>query len=297
VEAGVPAVLGGVDVFGTGISVLGQNGVPYVGGIPISDESATSPTSFQWSGGTWGAAVAFADHIASSGAKRAAMVHPDFGPINEAAGMGRKVLDGAGVATTDVPYPITGTDLTPALQAAVAPDPDALIVLGADTMCRSAIDAARDLGITATMYYLGACASPTVTSQFPPEVLEGAYFNVEGPISADDPDTVLYGAVMERYARDVDAVGAATVAFRSTINLYRALRSIDARPITADAVRAALGSQVSTPSFMGHPSTCDHRQIEGLPAMCSPQQILVEMHDGTLRQRGTWVDVGAVLSR
>jgi hypothetical protein len=45
---------------------------------------------------------------------------------------------------------------------------------------------------------------------------------------------------------------------------------------------------------MGHPSTCERQQLAGLPALCSPQQILAEMQDGELEQIGDWVDVGAI---
>lgn len=39
-EAGVPAVLGGIDVFGNAVDTLEANGIPYVGGIPVSAERA-----------------------------------------------------------------------------------------------------------------------------------------------------------------------------------------------------------------------------------------------------------------
>ena len=34
-----------------------NNGIPYVGGIPVSFDAARSPVSFQFSGGTWGAVL------------------------------------------------------------------------------------------------------------------------------------------------------------------------------------------------------------------------------------------------
>ncbi len=45
---------------------------------------------------------------------------------------------------------------------------------------------------------------------------------------------------------------------------------------------------------MGHDYTCDGEQFAGLPAMCSPQQILASMEDRELDQLGSWVDVGAI---
>ena len=60
------------------------------------------------------------------------------------------------------------------------------------------------------------------------------------------------------------------------------------------AITATLRSQVDAPSFAGHPYTCDGKQFDGLPAMCSPQQILGEMEQGQLSQVSDWIDVGAI---
>ena len=86
VEDGVPVVMGGIDVFGNGIEVLADNQVPFVGGIPVSEQSVQSPNSFQWSGGSWGATVAFADYAANElEAEKVAIVYGEFGSITESA--------------------------------------------------------------------------------------------------------------------------------------------------------------------------------------------------------------------
>ena len=45
---------------------------------------------------------------------------------------------------------------------------------------------------------------------------------------------------------------------------------------------------------MGHAYTCDGKQLKGLPAICSPQQILAKIQNRTLSQIGTWIDVGKI---
>jgi branched-chain amino acid transport system substrate-binding protein len=72
------------------------------------------------------------------------------------------------------------------------------------------------------------------------------------------------------------------------------LREIGADDITPQAIIDSLSSKVDEPSFMGHDYTCDRKQFDGLPAMCSPQQILAVMEDRNLTQVGDWVDVGAI---
>jgi len=98
--------------------------------------------------------------------------------------------------------------------------------------------------------------------------------------------------VIGRYGKGLDPVGAGTVTFRSFMNLYRVLMQLGPGHLTPTAIMGALRAQHDAPSFAGHTSTCDRHQMAGLPALCSPQQILAEMHDGQLRQLGTWIDVG-----
>lgn len=298
VTAGVPAVLGGIDVFGNGIDTLEENGVPYVGGIPVSQQSVTAANSFQWSGGTWGATVAFAHHAAADlDAATVAIVYGDFGPIGDSARYGETTLRSHGVDDVLlVPYPITATDLTSPIQAAAAADPDAMIVLAADTGCAGAYDGVATAGVEVPVFYVGACASPAIVEQAGPDKTEGAIFNVEGPVDAENPeaDFLLYAAVLDEYGDGLEPAGAGTVTFRSLMNLYGVLAGLDADAVDPAAITEALRAQTGAPSFMGHDYTCDGRQLEGLPALCSPQQILVQLQDGELTQLGDWIDVGEI---
>lgn len=297
VDEKVPAVLGGIDVFGNSIDVLDQNGVPFVGGIPVADQSATASNSFQFSGGTWGSAIAFADYAAKTvKAKKVAVLYAEFGSITQSARFAKKVLDAHGITTQLIPYPILGTDLSSALNAAAAAKPDAIMVLAADSGCKAGFDGIHSMGSTAQTFYVGACAAPTILASVPTEASNGAIVNVEGPVSSstDNIDTVLYSSVIAKYADGLDAATAGTVSFRSFMNLWVVLNEVGADHLTPAAVMKAFRSKVDAPSFMGHPYTCDGHQLEGLPALCSPQQILARIDDRTLHQLGTWIDVGRI---
>jgi branched-chain amino acid transport system substrate-binding protein len=296
VESKAPAVLGGIDVFGNGIETLADNGIPYIGGIPISFQSVKSPNSFQWSGGTWGAAVAFSWYAAEKlDAKKVSVVYGEFGSITHSAEEAERVLTSRGVKAQLVPYPIMATDISSALNAAAATKPDALLILAADSGCKAGFDGVSSLGIDAATFYVGACAAPTITNEVGTEKTNGAIFNVEGPVGTEppNPDFVLYSAVIEKYGKGLDPVGAGTVSFRSLMNLYVILNQLEG-DITPDAITKALKAQVDAPSFSGHPYTCNGKQYPGLPAMCSPQQILAQMDDGTLEQLDDWIDVGKI---
>lgn len=297
VDEKLPVVLGGIDVFGNAIDTLRDNGVPYVGGIPVSTQSATSPNSFQFSGGIWGATVAFSEYATSTlHAKRIAILYGEFGSITQAAQFGEKVLTSRGVKVQMVPYPILATDITSPLQAAMSAKPEAIFVLAADTGCKAGFDGVGSLGNGVKAFYVGACAAPSIVASVDAADTEGAMFNVEGPIERSNPgaDLQLYTAVVQAYGDGLDPIGAGTVSFRSFMNLYVVLRELGADNLTPASITNAFRDKEDAPSFMGHPYTCDGKQFGDLIAMCSPQQILGEMHDRELSQVGTWIDVGAV---
>lgn len=296
VQAKVPAVMGGIDVFGNGIETLGQNGVPFVGGITVSSQSYTAANSFQWSGGSQSAAVAFAWYAAEKlKASKVSIVYGEFASITASAQAAKKVLDGYGVTVQMVPYPILATDLSSPLNAAAAGDPDAIFMLAADSGCKAGFDGIASLGIDVESFYVGACAAPNIISQVDASKTDGAYFSVEGPVIGEPPvpDNQLYAGVIAKYGDGLDPVGAGTVTFRSLMNLYAILNQITG-DITPAAITAALAATVDEPSFSGHPYTCNRKQFEGLPALCSPQQILTQMTDRKLTQVTDWIDVGAI---
>lgn len=301
VQQDVVAVLGGIDLASNGsIPVLEQNGMPYVGGIPINLDEMRSPISFQFSGGTPGAFVAFADHAAREGATRVVVAYGDYGPIRTAAlDYGVATLKALGVPeVVEVPFPVTGTDFLPVLTKAAEGDPDAIFLGAADTACGPAMRTAHDLGIDATMYLVGACAAPAIAEQVGVDAVVGRIFNVEGPVSGTDREGELYFAAVARYGDPaLPAASAATVSFRSTMNLYAVLAELGPDRAAPAAVTEVLRAARDRPSFDGHPYTCDGTQVPGLPALCSPQQILVERTAEGLAPITDWVDVPAVLRR
>ena len=126
-------------------------------------------------------------------------------------------------------------------------------------------------------------------------------FNIEGRLNQrvdDSADTEIYHAVVEEYGPDdLNSAGAATVSFRSAMNLWAALEQVGA-DATPDAVVEWFRATDGQENFDGHPYTCDGEQMPGLPALCSPQQVLVELigpkefaevSDG-------WIDVAELLS-
>jgi branched-chain amino acid transport system substrate-binding protein len=241
--------------------------------------------------------VAFADYaVREVQAKRVAIIYGEFGSITASAEYAQRVLDRAGVETQLVPFPILSTDLAPFVNAAVAGDPDAIVILAADASCKPAFQSILASGTDATVMYTGACAAPTILDSVDADATEGSMFNVEGPINPDDPspDSDLYTEVIATYGKGMDSASIGTVSFRSFMNLYMVLREIGFDALSPATVIEALGAKVEAPGFMGHDYTCDRNQFEGLPAVCSPQQVLAVFSGGALTQVGDWVEVGDI---
>jgi len=297
VDAGVVAVIGGIDVWGDGIKVLEDNGIPYVGGIPVSFHSVRSPVSFQFSGGTWGAVLGEAHYAVDVlGADSVAIVHGAFDPITDAAELGERYLDRVGVEVAIVTTPVIGADMVAAMNQAARSRPDAIIALTADSGCVPTIQTAAQLEIDAVLMLTGACAAPKIIESAG-DAIEGSVFNLEADLDPDAPDAALYTAIATKYGPqfDYELQGAGTVSFRSVMNLYAALRDIGAANVTRDSILEFFRNSQDRPSFFGHPYTCDGNQLEGLPAICAPQQTLGRFQDGSIVQISDWIDVGALL--
>ena len=289
----VVAVIGGIDIWGTGITTLEANGLPYVGGIPVSFEAARSTVSFQFSGGLWGAVLGMGAYAVDDlGAERIAIIHADFGPITDAADNGKRVLEGRGAAVTLVPVNAVNADMVTALNEAAQSDPDAIIALTADTGCKPVMLTAQQLGLEVPILYTGACAAPKILDAVG-DAAEGSIFNLEADLDAASADNALYQAIAARYGPKYgyEAQSAGTVSFRAVINLYVVLRDLGADNISPETILAAFREGSDHPSFFGHPYTCDRRQLTGYAAMCAPQQTLGVLEDGAIQKLTDWIDV------
>jgi branched-chain amino acid transport system substrate-binding protein len=117
------------------------------------------------------------------------------------------------------------------------------------------------------------------------------------PGSPDEVDGQLYNLAILKYGDGLDPASAGTVSFRGLMNLWSVLRGIGADEVSPASVIAALREAEEAPSFNGHPYTCATEQVPGLPALCAPQQVLVQLREGTLVQISDgWIDVPGVLS-
>ena len=295
-QSGAVAVASGIDVgANASLPVLEQNGLPLVGGVPatVAEMRATNATFF--SGGTTGAYMAFAEHAAREGRTKIAFAYGEFEsfevPVKE---YGVPVAESLGLETELVPFPLIGADMLPVLTAAVDSGADAIVVGAADTACVPTMTMLPELGFEGQLYLTGACAANEILAQVPDDVQAGVIFNSEGGVD-QTTESALFDAATERYATE-PAGGAGTVTFRSTLNLWNLLTSLDT--IDAASVSEALATSVDEPSFWGHPYTCATEQVPGMPSLCAPQQQLLRFIDDGVSQpedaSDGWIDVSTL---
>jgi len=304
VSEDVVAVVGGIDIFSTGsIPVLEDNGLPFVGGIPVGSAETASETAFIFSGGSPGAMAAFASDAIANDAQTVSVAYADFDSIaNAAIEYGVNQLTAAGVEVREVEYGVLTSDFLPVVTQAAEGDPDAIIVAAADSACAPIMRTVADLEVESQLYLVGACVAPEIIDEVGEEAADGTIFNVEGLLdfpadSLPAADTDLYIQVIENYGDDLDWAGAGTVSFRGLMNLYNVMVDLGADEISAENITEAFQGMVDEPSFNGHAYTCDGQQVPDLPALCSPQQVLGLREDGSLVQVGDgWIDVPAIVA-
>ena len=297
-QSGAVVVTSGIDVgANASLPVLEQNGLPLVGGVPATLAEMRSGIATFFSGGVTGAYMAFAEHAAREGRTKIAFAYGEFEsfevPVKE---YGVPVAESLGLETELIPFPLIGADMLPVLTAAVDTGADAIVVGAADTACVPTMTTLPELDFEGQLYLTGACAAPEILAQVPDDVQARVIFNSEG--GADqDTESSLFDAAIERYATE-PAGGAGTVTFRSTMNLWDLLTSLDT--IDAASVAEALATSVDEPSFWGHPYTCDEEQVAGMPSLCAPQQQLLRFlddgDDPPEDASGGWIDVSTLLA-
>jgi branched-chain amino acid transport system substrate-binding protein len=201
---------------------------------------------------------------------------------------------------TPISYPLLANDLLPVMTQAGEGDPDAIFMFAADAACERAMQTRHDLGIEAELYMVGSCASPVILEAAGPAAT-GVIFNIEGPLDMDTgmADGPIYLQAASRYGPDgYEAQSAGTVSFRAAMNLWSVMNEIGLDELSTETVISTLRAAVDRPSWDGHAYTCDGDQVPGLPALCAPQQTLVQVgEDGTLSLRSDgWIDVAAILN-
>ncbi|MFN2503949.1 MAG: ABC transporter substrate-binding protein [Acidimicrobiales bacterium] len=268
------AVLGGIDLgAAASLPVFEKAGIPYLSMTPALGDELSSTTSFTLTGGLAADLLGQVDYITGTlKATRVGVVHLDLPGLQSAAVLAaRTILQRRGVTDLKiVSEKAEAADFVPALRAATAGNPEVLMVVFPAQGCSRILQAAQALRIRARLFLPSGCATQEVFDAGG-ETVEGVTF-ASGLLPYTDtgnPEVATYREKLNRYASGATPSLLSQAGFALVMNLHRLLTGLGSDALTPNALTEKLRATNDEPSFMGHPYTCDNRQVSLLPAVCS----------------------------
>ena len=291
------AILGGADTGAPGaIPVWTRANLAYLGGVPFTPLEQNYANSMIFS------SVATADNAAVSvyavknlGVKSMAIIYTsDTQGTNTAEHVLIPTLANLGVTSvTKVAIPPTSSDVASAVATAVAANPDGIFV-DAPAACPAILSSLKQLGSTSKLFGLDLCASPQAIAGANGGA-DGLYYG--GPVlglGANTADTNLYLAALKKYApADIALDSLSAIGFQTVMNVQAALAKFSTSDLTTAKIIAAFRAGKDVPNFMGHPYTCDGRQLPGATAICNSYQQIFQVKGKSVAPASTeWVTAG-----
>lgn len=286
VEAGVSAVL--MTSSGNGnsmVPIITGAGIPYVSAAGQASSELTTPNAFMWTGGLPGALGSMAKYSAEQGMKKVTAYTIDV-PAATAGlqAIGTPAFKAAGVELNVVAIPPGTPDSTPQVSAGLEGNPDGVIVIGESNLCTSVFKALSTVSTTAKKMTIQPCAAPAVVDAVGDSSLDGTKVFTASVINSDDPETLLYKAIMEKYAPDTETEGFAIVGYQGMLGLVRATESVQGTDTSPAALTAAIKSakDVVLPAGYGLTFTCDGTAAPGMPSVCGTGGLILTFDNGEL---------------
>ena len=278
------AILGAGDTGAPGAIPIYQNaGLAYLGGIPFT------PVEQNYADAVIFSSISTADNAAASvyaaktlGAKSAAVIYTsDTQGTASAEGAIIPTMKNAGITkVTPIAIAPTASDVSAAVATAVSANPD-VIYVDAPAACPNILNSLKQLGNTAKIVGIDPCTSPPAIKGANGGA-EGLYFAapVEDP-GAGTADTKIYLAALQKYAPPTIALDSlAAIGFQTVIDVQVKLAKFTSADLTKDKILAAFRSGTDNANFMGHPYTCDGKQLAGATAVCNSYQQIRQIKGG-----------------
>jgi branched-chain amino acid transport system substrate-binding protein len=278
------AVLGGIDFHaGSSLPVFESAGIPYVGMTPALGDELASRYAFLLAGGLAADLLAQTEYITTTlGATKVGVVHLDLPGLQGAAILAaRAILQQKGVTDLRiVSEKGDAADFVPAVRSATANNPEVLLAVFPAQGCTRVLQAAQSLRVRARLFLPSACAAQQVFDAAGSAANGVTFASGLVPYTeSSHPEVATYlEKLREHGPGDASPSVLSQAGFSLVMNLHRLLTSIDGAP-TGEALTKKLRSTRDEPSFMGHPYTCDMRQMPLLPAVCSGSVQLLR-HEG-----------------
>ena len=175
------------------------------------------------------------------------------GPITQIA---TPIYKNLGMDLQIIPISPSVADMTPQIQEAISGGADLFTITGTDEFIVSSVLALGQLGFEGDIML--QVVSSAVSEPLG-DAMDGILGNGSSTDDPNDPDVMLYEAVVEKYMEGVDDVGTSKSGFGVALSFVRALAgatdAVDAASITA--ALSAMPAPADLPLGGGSPSSAD----------------------------------------
>jgi branched-chain amino acid transport system substrate-binding protein len=291
------AILGGADTGAPGaIPVWTRKNLAYLGGVPFTPVEQNTPLSVIFSSISTGDNAAASVYAAKTlGAKSAAVIYTSDTQGTASEGIIVSTMTAAGISKiTKIALPPTSSDVSSAVATAVGAKAD-VIYVDAPAACPKILSSLKQLGNKSKILGIDPCTSPPA--------IKGANGGADGMYYAapvlspfgGTPDANLYLAALKKYAPASIALDSlATIGFQTVIDVQAALANFTTADLTTSKILAAFKTGSDHVNFMGHPYTCDGKQLAGATSICNAfQQIRQVKGTNIVVASPNWVTAGS----
>jgi branched-chain amino acid transport system substrate-binding protein len=286
------AVVSGVDLgANASVTAITGAGIPYVTGSPTLGAELTTPGVFAFTGGTAADLLGIGKYlIANRHVTSIHVLHEDLpGLLNTAIDAAGNIFRANHVTEVKlVAEKADAADFGPAITAASAGNPAAIIVVFPAQACARIMQAAQALAVKAELYYPGACASPAVVAGRD-DALRRSFF-ASGYLPVPDAG----GDAATNAFRQRVPVGQRSplseASFSAVLNLAGLMAD---GALDAPSLKAKLTASRAASNPLAHPYTCDGKQLPLLTTVCNSNVRLLHYAGGTFRDvAGAWINGG-----
>jgi branched-chain amino acid transport system substrate-binding protein len=267
------AVIGGaVDAPALIVPVLNKVHIPWISGVPADPSELTSPNAIGVSGGPASNMAGYAMYAKAHGLKAFTFLS-SASPAAQALAetIGKTAFAADNIKFKIVLHPFTAVDLTSYMTEANEGNPGAIAVNTLVPDCISAVRAAQQLAISATILLGNSCETADFftgagSAWTKSDVVSGPYGRAPG-----DPDTKIYNAAMAKYAPTSPINGYAPAGFAAVMDFDAAVTAAHPSSITAATVLAAMKAAKGVHAFLTLGSTlnCTGTLVPKYPDLCA----------------------------
>ena len=290
------AIMGAADPGSPGsIPVYQRAGLAYLGGVPFTPVEGLYKNAAIFSSisiGDNAAAAVFAAKTLK--ASTAAVIYTDDPPGNASANVIVPTMKRAGVQKiTRVPIPQTVSDPSSYAAAAISAHPD-VIYVDSPNLCPGVLKSLKQLGNSAKLLGIDPCTAPPNIAAASGGA-EGLYFAspVLSPVGTS-PDAKIFQAAIKKYAPAniiIDSLSA--IGFQTVVNVRAALSGLPASQMNTKGILAAIRKSPNNTNFLGHPYTCNGKQLSGQPAICNAFEQIRQVSGTNINAVGNFISAAS----